>query len=98
MYPSAVLLFVASALFSTSKAADFAVLVGQGGLQFSPDHVSGAVVGDTVTFQFQPSGHTATQGSFNTPCTQLAGGFNSGTYVVFFSFFFFGQEVGITDN
>jgi plastocyanin len=82
MYPSAVLLSVASALFSVSKAADFAVQVGQGGLKFSPDHVSGAVVGDTVTFQFLPSSHTATQGSFNTPCTHLAGGFDSGTYVI----------------
>lgn len=82
MFSSTVLLFVASALLSTSNAADFAVQVGQGGLKFSPDHVSGAVVGDTVTFQFLPSGHTATQGSFNTPCTHLTGGFDSGTYVL----------------
>jgi plastocyanin len=71
---SFVLLFSLAAV----QAANFDVNVGQGGFVFSPDHVSGAAAGDTVTFHFFPVSHTVTQGSLDTPCTALSGGFNSG--------------------
>jgi hypothetical protein len=89
MFSSAVLLFVASALFSTSHATNFVVQVGvepptgQSGHRYSPTNVTGAVAGDTITFQFLPSGHTATQGTLATPCSPLSGGFDSGQYVIF---------------
>jgi plastocyanin len=109
MTPSALLLFVASALVSTSNAADYVVQVGvpaptgQSGHRYSPDHVSGAVPGDTITFQFLPSGHTATEGTLATPCDPLAGGFDSGQYVHCFASSHFsqraksGSSVGFTE-
>ena len=95
MFPSTILIFVASALFSTSYATDFVVQVGveppagQSGHRYSPNNITGAVAGDTITFQFLPSGHTATQGTLATPCAPLAGGFDSGQYVVFPRFLLF---------
>ncbi|PVF98800.1 hypothetical protein CPB86DRAFT_339951 [Serendipita vermifera] len=69
-------------LFSLAavQGANFDVNVGQGGFTYSPDHVSGAASGDTVTFHFSPGGHTVTQGSLDTPCSPLSGGFNSGPH------------------
>ncbi|PVG01734.1 hypothetical protein CPB86DRAFT_57412 [Serendipita vermifera] len=58
-------------------AANFDVNVGQTGLTFTPDHVSGAASGDTVTFHFYPSSHSVTQSSLETPCEDLTGGFDS---------------------
>jgi hypothetical protein len=89
MFPFIFLLFVASALFSKSYAADYLVQVGvvpptaQSGYRYLPDRITGAVAGDTITFQFLPAAHTATQGTLATPCVPLAGGFDSGRYVVF---------------
>lgn len=66
------------------KAEDHKIIVGgTSGLVFTPSNIS-AVVGDTVTFEFQAKNHTVTQSAFGTPCSLLtnattnAVGFNSG--------------------
>jgi plastocyanin len=47
------------------------VVGGDGQLAFNPPRV-GAAIGDIVSFQFHSKNHTATQSSFNSPCTELA--------------------------
>ncbi|TFY75208.1 hypothetical protein EWM64_g8805 [Hericium alpestre] len=60
-------------------AADFQVLVGNnGGLTYDPPQVTGAVVGDTVSFVFMPKNHTVTQSTFAAPCQSMANGIDSG--------------------
>ncbi|KAF8319398.1 hypothetical protein DL93DRAFT_2164605 [Clavulina sp. PMI_390] len=53
------------------------VSVGSGGLAFGPQTVA-AAAGDIITFTFAGT-HTATQVAFDTPCSPLSGGFDSGT-------------------
>jgi len=53
------------------------VTVGEGGLTFKPDKVT-AEVGSFVRFTFFPQNHTLTQASFDSPCSPLEGGINSG--------------------
>jgi plastocyanin len=67
------------------------VVGGDGQLAFNPPRV-GAAIGDIVSFQFHSKNHTATQSSFNSPCTELAAPlagntavFDSGLYVFHFS-------------
>lgn len=60
-------------------AVNFNIATNGTGNTFTPDRVSGVVAGDTVTFNFGGVAHSATQGSFETPCAPLAGGFNSGS-------------------
>jgi plastocyanin len=61
------------------QAADHLVKVGSNGtLTFDPSEVDGAVVGDTVSFQFQAKNHSLTQSTFAAPCTKLVGGADSG--------------------
>lgn len=63
---------------STPTGTDHRVVVGGPGLlSFQPNTVD-AQPGDTVTFEFHQKNHTATQSTFNDPCTPMAGGFNSG--------------------
>jgi len=51
---------------------------GPGGVtQFSPSSVN-ANPGDVVNFVFQQKNHTATQSTFNSPCSAAPGGFDSG--------------------
>ncbi|KAF8319399.1 hypothetical protein DL93DRAFT_2053804, partial [Clavulina sp. PMI_390] len=57
--------------------ATVSVSVGSSGLTFDPQTVN-ANPGDTVTFTFAGA-HTATQVSFDTPCSPLSGGFDSGS-------------------
>lgn len=72
------LLFLALSLFSVSYSNDFSVDVGKVDLNYTPDHVLGAVAGDTITFNFFPANVTVTQSSFTDPCTKLTGGIDSG--------------------
>jgi len=51
-----------------ASAATQTVMVGQGGLKFSPSNIT-AAVGDVVNFQFAAKNHTVTQSTFAAPCT-----------------------------
>ncbi|CAA7271475.1 unnamed protein product [Cyclocybe aegerita] len=53
------------------KAVDTLVKVGAGGLVFDPSSIT-AAEGDTVTFQWQPTGknHSVTESTFAAPCTR----------------------------
>jgi len=56
------------------------VQVGINGLAYTPN-ITTAAVGDAITFHFYPGGpggHNVVQGSFDSPCTFLNGGFYSG--------------------
>lgn len=68
---------VASNPTPTSTGTDHRVTVGASGLNFSPSNLT-AQPGDTVTFEFRPKNHTATQSTFANPCSPMANGFNSG--------------------
>jgi len=77
---SAVFHYLALAAFvvPATRAATFDVVVGgAGGLKYEPESVT-AVAGDQIRFIFKAKHHTATQSSFSSPCTPLAGGFDSG--------------------
>ncbi|KAG9016052.1 hypothetical protein FRB90_003715 [Tulasnella sp. 427] len=50
---------------------------GAAGLVYTPNQVK-ANVGDILSFHFQFNNHTVTQSSFDSPCTPLYGGFDSG--------------------
>jgi len=50
---------------------DHKVLVGSGGLTFSPSNIT-ANVGDTITFEFRAKNHTVTASSFAAPCVPLS--------------------------
>jgi len=66
------------AIASLASAAEIKVTVGgTAGLKFTPPSVN-AAVGDVVTFTFQQKNHTVTQSTFESPCTPLAAGFDSG--------------------
>lgn len=59
-------------------AATFNVTVGGPGvLKFEPQSVT-ASVGDIIQFIFQQKNHTVTQSTLASPCSPLAGGFDSG--------------------
>lgn len=51
------------------------VVVGGQDLVYTPNQIN-ASIGDTVTFQFNVKNHSATQSTFNNPCTK-SGGFDS---------------------
>ncbi|TDL25042.1 hypothetical protein BD410DRAFT_785805 [Rickenella mellea] len=51
-------------------ATDYTVSVGDGGLTFNPNQITGAAQGDTINFQFKAKNHTVTQSTFASPCTQ----------------------------
>lgn len=50
---------------------------GNGIIAFNPPNIT-AQVGDTITFEFHQKNHTVTASSFDTPCSWLQGGFDSG--------------------
>jgi plastocyanin len=54
------------------------VLVGNGGLVFTPNTVQ-AKVGDTINFHFYPTGHSVAESAFNSPCSYMKGGIWSGS-------------------
>jgi len=65
-------------LFSFASADTYNVTVGSNGqLAFSPTNVT-ADAGDIILFQFMSVSHSATQSTFNTPCTANSSGFDSG--------------------
>jgi hypothetical protein len=82
MVPFTSLLFLALSVLSVSYSANFSVDVGKVDLSYNPDHVLGAVPGDTIIFNFFPTNVTVTQSSFTDPCTKLLGGIDSGLYVL----------------
>ncbi|KAK6335527.1 hypothetical protein TWF696_002300 [Orbilia brochopaga] len=61
----------------SAAAATHTVLVGSGGLVFSPDTVV-AAKGDTVQFMFDGGNHTVTEAAFNNPCNPSNNAFTSG--------------------
>ncbi len=65
------------ALASLAQGATFDVDAGEHGLSYVPDTVK-AAVGDTINVHYYPGGHTTTQSSFDSPCSPLSGGVNSG--------------------
>ncbi|KAI0744094.1 hypothetical protein C8Q80DRAFT_1272680 [Daedaleopsis nitida] len=65
------------ALASVALAQDQTVMVGQGGLMFTPQFVN-AAKGSVITFQFVAANHSVAESSFATPCEPLEGGFDSG--------------------
>ncbi|KAF1990077.1 Cupredoxin [Aulographum hederae CBS 113979] len=72
------LLFLAS-----THAANIDIAVGQGGLLFTPN-TSTAAAGDKLTFHFYNLNgntipHNVIQGTFDSPCQPMDGGFFSGT-------------------
>jgi len=70
------ILLLASA--QLALAATLEVTVGGTGiLAYNPPFVN-ASVGDVVTFTFHQKNHTVTQSSFDSPCSPLANGFDSG--------------------
>jgi plastocyanin len=64
-------------LISLASAASHDILVGQGGLSFSPKSTT-AAPGDKLVFHFYPGPHDVVQGSFSTPCSFSSPGFYSG--------------------
>lgn len=75
------MLFLGLAL-TVNGSIDHNVTVGGSQLIFNPSNIS-AQAGDTVTFQFMPGNHTATQSTFEQPCQPFKsssgqGGFDSG--------------------
>ncbi|KAI0317488.1 hypothetical protein OF83DRAFT_138610 [Amylostereum chailletii] len=74
----AVALAAVAALVPVASADTHAITVGiNGTLTFTPNQVA-AAVGDIVQFTFVQKNHSATQTSFDTPCTPLPGGINAG--------------------
>ncbi|THH13090.1 hypothetical protein EW146_g7096 [Bondarzewia mesenterica] len=54
------------------------IVAGQAGaLTYTPSNIT-AAVGDIIEFKFVQMNHSATQTSFDAPCTPIEGGFNSG--------------------
>jgi len=62
----------ASSTSTTTLSSDHVITVGgPNGLVYTPSNIT-ANPGDTVTFQFMQTNHTATQSSFAVPCGKLA--------------------------
>jgi len=66
----------ASAQIALAATIDVTV-GGPGVLKFNPESVN-ANVGDVVRFTFNQKNHTVTQSTLESPCSPLAGGFDSG--------------------
>ncbi|KAI0792835.1 Cupredoxin, partial [Abortiporus biennis] len=65
-------------LLPVTRGAEHQVTVGGPGiLQYNPQFVT-ADPGDVVVFTFKQKNHTTTQSSFDSPCVQAPGGFDSG--------------------
>ncbi|KAB5595667.1 hypothetical protein CTheo_905 [Ceratobasidium theobromae] len=60
----------ALALLVPAFAANITVLVGSGGLVYTPSNIT-AQTGDFVEFEFRGGNHTVTQSTFTDPCTQF---------------------------
>lgn len=54
------------------------VVGGPNGLVFTPESLSNVPVGDMIVFEFLSKNHTVTQSPFDTPCTPMPGGLDSG--------------------
>jgi len=78
IFAAATALAVFSLAAIPARGAVHQVTVGGPGiLAYNPETVV-ASPGDTVIFTFMQKNHTATQSSFEDPCTQIEGGFDSG--------------------
>lgn len=73
---SLILVSAPAVLAAEPKVWDITV-GGAAGLIYTPNQVK-PDVGDILSFHFQIKNHTVTQSSFDSPCTPLAGGFDSG--------------------
>jgi len=76
--------FTASLLsfFPLIHAATIDIIVGgPGTIKFTPEYIN-ANIGDVVQFTFQQKNHTATQSTFNSPCSKAQNGFDSGFITV----------------
>ncbi|KAG9009160.1 hypothetical protein FRB90_008530 [Tulasnella sp. 427] len=70
-------LLTALASLHLANAAVWNITVaGSNGIVFTPNQVT-AAPGDTLHFVFASGGHSVTQGTFESPCTPLSGGFDS---------------------
>ncbi|KAF7793252.1 hypothetical protein EIP86_004362 [Pleurotus ostreatoroseus] len=75
---STVLASLAAVGVAAAQTITHSITVGfNGTLTFTPNNITGVNDGDTLLFTFVSKNHTATQSSFNSPCSPLAGGFNS---------------------
>jgi len=78
MHPFALLSSLLLGIVPVSLCATIEVVVGGPGvLQYNPSSVN-ANVGDVVQFIFQQKNHTATQSTFESPCSAAPSGFDSG--------------------
>ncbi|KAF8077673.1 hypothetical protein FPV67DRAFT_1443283 [Lyophyllum atratum] len=68
MHFSTAVFVLTSAL--VASAADLQVLVGDGGLTFTPPSVT-AASGDTINFEFRAKNHSVTQSTFANPCALM---------------------------
>ncbi|KAG8856058.1 hypothetical protein FRB96_006625 [Tulasnella sp. 330] len=78
MFFQSTLIAALATLPLAARAAVWNVTVGgSAGLVYTPPFVN-AAVNDTVHFTFNANNHTVTQSSFDTPCSPLLGGVNTG--------------------
>ena len=68
-------IFALLTIISAAAAANHDVLVGNEGLNFSPNSLT-AATDDTVTFHFYPGNHSVAQSDFNSPCSSTTGFFS----------------------
>ncbi|KAG6852541.1 hypothetical protein C0991_011057 [Blastosporella zonata] len=62
---------ISTAPTPAAQPVNHMISVGVDGLTYTPANIS-ASIGDTVTFEFYPANHTATQSSFLNPCQALS--------------------------
>lgn len=58
----------AATLLTLAAAKNTVVQVGEGGLKFTPDNITGAKEGDTLEFHFYPKNHSVVSSTFDKPC------------------------------
>jgi plastocyanin len=63
---------------STAAGIVYQVKVGGAGLTYDPPSLQGVKPRDRVQFIFQNKNHTVTQSTFQTPCSPMQSGFDSG--------------------
>jgi plastocyanin len=69
---------LASAIAPLVLGMNYPVMVGEMGDVFEPSTITGAMMGDTVTFMFSGSSHSVIESSFDQPCQPMTGGFSVG--------------------
>jgi len=77
MYQIERAVFTLLTLVSAIQAAVINITVAASGLTYTPSNVN-ALVGDTLHFVWGSDDHTVSQSTFQSPCSPMAGGFDSG--------------------